>query len=72
MAKQLGRERRQKSREEGEEDGGEEAFSFLFCLFRAASWAYGGSQARGLIGAVATPSDPFLRPTPQLTAMLDL
>ena len=27
--------------------------SFAFCLFRASSVAYGGSQARGLIGAVA-------------------
>ena len=40
--------------------------------------AYGGSQARGLIGAVAAGlrqshsnvgSEPDLRPTPQLTAM---
>ena len=43
--------------------------------------AYGCSQARGLIGAVAaglchshsnTGSEPCLRPTPQLIAMLDL
>ena len=27
---------------------------FVFCLFRAEPTAYGGSQARGLIGAVAT------------------
>ena len=44
--------------------------SFFFCLF-AISWAalvaYGGSQARGLIGAVAT----GLQPTPQLMATLD-
>ena len=42
--------------------------------------AYGGSQARGLIGAVAASlrqshsnvgSEPRLRPTPQLTATLD-
>ena len=26
---------------------------FVFCLFRAATMAYGGSQARGQIGAVA-------------------
>ena len=26
---------------------------FVFCFFRAAATAYGGSQARGLIGAVA-------------------
>ena len=56
---------------------------FFFCLFafpRAASAAYGGSQARGLIGAVAAGlhhnhsnagSEPHLRPTPQLTAMPD-
>ena len=53
----------------------------LFCLFaisRAAPMAYGGSQARGLIRAVATGlhhshsntgSKPRLWPTPQLTAM---
>ena len=54
-----------------------------FCLF-AISWAaptaYGGSQARGLIGAVAASrrqshsnegSELHLRPTPQLTATLD-
>ena len=29
-------------------------WSFVFCLFRATPAAYGGSQARGLIGAVAT------------------
>ena len=57
--------------------------NFFFCLF-AISWAapeaYGGSQARGLIGAAAaglrqshsnTGSQPSLRPTPQLTATLD-
>ena len=56
---------------------------FFFCLF-AISWAapaaYGGSQARGRIGAVATGlcqshsntgSEPRLQPTPQLTAMPD-
>jgi len=56
---------------------------FLFCLF-AISWAapaaYGGSQARGQIGAVAASlrqshrhagSEPRLQPTPQLTAMPD-
>ena len=50
-------------------------FIYLFCLF-AISWvtpaAYGGSQARGLIGAVAPSlrqshsiagSEPRLRPT---------
>ena len=55
----------------------------FFCLF-AISWAalvaYGGSQARGPIGAVATAygtatatqgSEPHLKPTPQLTATPD-
>ena len=56
-------------------------FIYLFiCLFafsRATPAAYGGSQARGWIGAVATSlrqshsnagSEPRLQPTPQLTA----
>ena len=57
------------------------SFSFVFvCLFRALSAAYGGSQARGQIGAAASDlhhshsnmgSEPHLRPTPQLTATLD-
>ena len=56
-------------------------FVFLsFCLFRATPAAYGGSQARGLIGAVAaglcqshsnTGSKLRLQLTPQLMAMLD-
>ena len=60
-------------------------FSFLSfccccCYFLGRSCAYGGSQARGWIGAVATGlrqshsnvgSKPRLRPTPQLTATLD-
>ena len=57
-------------------------FFFVVCLFRAAPAAHGGSQARGLIGAVAaglrqshshshTRSEPSLRPTPQLTATPD-
>ena len=57
--------------------------SFFFGLFafsRATSVAYGDSQARGQIGAVAAGlhrshsnagSEPYLRLTPQLTAMLD-
>ena len=58
-------------------------FFFFFGLF-AISWAaptaYGGSQARGLNGAVATGlhqshsnagSEPRLQPTPQLTATPD-
>ena len=53
---------------------------FCFGLFRAAPTAYGGSQARALIGAVAanlhhsysnSGSKPRLRPTPQVTAMPD-
>jgi len=53
-------------------------FLIFFCLFRAAPVACGGSQARGLIGVVATSrhhshsnarSEPRLRPAPQLTAM---
>ena len=64
------------------------SFFFFFCLFVVAvvaiSWAapaaYGGSQARGPIGAVATGlrqshsnagSEPRLQPTPQLTATPD-
>ena len=56
---------------------------FFFCLF-AVSWAapaaYGGSQARGLVGAVAASLrqshsnvgyEPRLRPTSQLMAMPD-
>ena len=52
----------------------------LFAISRAASAAYGGSQARGLIGAVAaglhqshsnSGSELCLRLTPQLTGMPD-
>jgi len=55
-------------------------FFFFFVFSKATLAAYGGSQARGLIGAVATGlhqshsntgSEPRLRPTPQLTATLD-
>ena len=58
-------------------------FFFFFCLStfsRAAPEAYGGSQGRGLIGAVATGLhqshsnegyEPHLRRTPQLTATPD-
>ena len=54
-------------------------FSLLFFFFNAPV-AYGGSQARGLIGATPadlhhshsiTRSEPHLRPIPQLSAMLD-
>ena len=50
---------------------------FLFCLLSFEE-TYGGSQARGLIGAVAAGlrhshsnarSEPHVQPTPQLTAM---
>ena len=56
-------------------------FFWSFCLLRATPAAYGGSQARGLIGAVATGlrqshsnvgSEPRLQPTPQLTATPDV
>jgi len=56
-------------------------FVLCVCVFsRAAYVAYGGSQAKGLIRAVATGlhqghnnsgSEPRLRPTPQLTATPD-
>ena len=57
-------------------------FIYLSSLlsFRAAPAAYGGSQARGQIGATAAGlsqshsnarSEPHLRPTPQLMAMPD-
>ena len=51
---------------------------YLFCPFKATPAAYGGSQARGLIGAVVTGlhhshsnsrSESSLRPTPQLMAI---
>ena len=55
-------------------------FFFLFAISWAAPAAYGGSQARGRIGAVATGlhqghsnagSEPRLQPTSQLTATPD-
>ena len=55
-------------------------FFLILCPFRAAPVAYGGSQTRGLIRAVAaslcqsrsnTRSKLCLQPTPQLTATLD-
>ena len=54
---------------------------FFFGLFKAEPAAYGGSQAKGRIGAVATSlrhshsntkSQPHLQPTPQLRATQDL
>ena len=57
-------------------------YFIYFCLFafsRAALVAYGGSQARSLIGAVVASlchshagSEPCLQPAPQLEAMPDL
>ena len=53
---------------------------FIFCLFRAVPVAYGGSQAKGQIGAVDVGLyhshsngrfEPHLWPTPQFMAMLD-
>ena len=53
---------------------------FFVLLFRATPSAYGGSQARGHIGAVAAGlhhshsnkgSEPHVQSTPQLRAMLD-
>jgi len=53
---------------------------FFLCPFRAASMAYGGSQARGLNRAVVAGlyhshnnarSEPSLQPTPQLMATPD-
>ena len=55
-------------------------YFFPFLLFTATPTAYGGSQARGPVGATAaglchshsnTRSQPHLRPTPQLMAMPD-
>ena len=55
-------------------------FILSFAFSRASLMAYGGSQARGQIGAVATGlcqghsnvgSELNLQPTPQLTAMPD-
>ena len=55
-------------------------YLFIYCLFRATLTAYGDSQAKGRIGAVAANlqhshsnagSKPHLRPTPQLTETLD-
>ena len=53
---------------------------FVFSPFRAAPAAYGGSQARGLTGAIAAGlrhshsnarAETHLQPTPQLTATPD-
>ena len=59
---------------------GQVPMPFFVCLFRDALMAYGGSQARGRVGAVAASlcrshtnaiSEPCLQPTPQRTAMPD-
>ena len=53
---------------------------YIFCLYRATPAAYGGSQVRGLIRAVATGlrqshsnlgSEARLQPTPQFMATPD-
>ena len=53
---------------------------FIFCLFRGTPMAHGSSQARDRIGDVAASLhhshsnmrvEPYLRPTPQLTAKPD-
>ena len=49
---------------------------FFFLLFRAAHVAFGSSQGRGRIGAIAAShsnagSKPHLQPMPQLLAMPD-
>ena len=55
-------------------------YLFIYFLLRAAPMAYGNSEARGPVGAVAASlphshsnagSEPHLRPAPQLTAMPD-
>ena len=46
-------------------------FVFVFCLYRAMPTAYGGSQARGLIGAVAA-SLSRATATPDLSHICDL
>ena len=52
-------------------------YLFIYLFVRAASTAYGGSQARGLIGAPVAVlhhshshavSEPHLQPAPRLTA----
>ena len=66
------------SKKSGTMDENFSIFFLSFCLLRATPTAYGGSQARGLIGAVAAGlgqshsnlgSELHLRPTPQLRAM---
>ena len=63
--------------EDQERNNGVPFFFFCHFVFRAAPAAYGGSQARSLIGAIATGlhqshsntrSKPHLQPIPQLMA----
>jgi len=69
---------------QGQRQGNMNSFFFFLVFFFAVSWAapaaYGGSQARGQIGAVAASlrqshgnagSELCLQPTPQLTATPD-
>ena len=60
--------------------GLDDIYIYIFCLFRAIPMAYGRSQARGLIRAIATDlhhshsntrSERHLWPTPQFMAMPD-
>ena len=55
-------------------------YFIIIILFRATPMAYGGSEAKGLIGDVAAGlhhnhsnvgSETYLQPTPQLSAMRD-
>ena len=63
-----------------EEDQSRQVLVYFLCLFRAAPAAYGKSQARGRIGAIAadlyhshnnTGSEQHLQPTSQLMVTLD-
>ncbi len=47
-------------------------FNFLVGLFRAAPAAYGGSQARDPVGAVAAGPAPQPQPTPDPSRVCDL
>ena len=75
-----GRTQGQKGSEKGPNQTTFFFFFFFFCLFRTAPTAYGGSLAKGPIGAVAAGlhhshshagSEPHLQHRPQLRAMLD-
>ena len=76
--------KKRKRKKQKERKGKKPSFSqeiYLFIYLAATPLAYGGSQARSQIGAIAaglclrhihTGSKPHLRPTPQLTATPDL